>query len=222
MSKGLQFLLLVSLLVVLPATAQTPKPEITVESRVPAPIAERTATHFGRSTRVSLFSNRVVAVSIHSETESYLHRATLEYDEYMVYLQAIHSAASSIGNQPVGSDVESRDSVTELVVYVGPDAPRSFRYSPLASLHLAVDKIDGVMDDLQNRALDTFPGEYEIRSWQPTIGDCVELRQGGEACVIEVGEDETIVLRREDVAMTYTVAKENRAEVILRLIATTP
>jgi len=191
-------------------------------AQAPVPVAERVATHLGRTTRVSLFSNHVVVVSIHSASEDYVHRTTLNPDEYMVYLQTLNRAIGEVGDTPVGSDVETRDSVTVLTVYLGPDAPRVFRYSPLSSLNLAVGKIASAMDDLETRALEALPGEYEIQQWQPEIGDCVELRQGGEACVTAISEDGSIVLMRDDIVMTYTVAKENRAEVILKIIEPSP
>jgi hypothetical protein len=193
-----------------------------VAAQAPAPVAERITTHLGRTTRVSLFSNHVVVVSIRSDTEDFLHRAKLDFDEYMVYLQALERFASEIGNEPVGSDVHSRDSVATLILHIGPESPMVYRYSPLATLDLSVGKIASVMDDLQTRALAAKPGEYELEQWQPAIGDCVELRQGGTACVTAVGEDGTIELMRQGFAMTYTVAVENRAEVILEVLAETP
>ena len=191
-------------------------------AQAPVPVAERVSTHLGRTTRVSLFSNHVIVVSIRSDSEDFVHRTTLNLDEYMVYLQTLNRAIGEVGDTPVGSDVESRDSVTVLTVYLGPDAPRVFRYSPLSSLNLAVGKIASAMDDLENRALEALPGEYEIEQWQPEIGDCVELRQGGEACVTAISEDGSIVLMRDDIVMTYTVARENRAEVILKIIEPAP
>lgn len=191
--------------------------------QTPTPIAERIATQFGRTTRVSLFSNHVVVVTIRSESEDYVHRTTLEYDEYMVYLRSLTQAAADIGDQPVSSDVESRDARSTLVIHVGADAPRVFRYSPLSSLDLAVGRISSIMDDLQARALASLPGEYELRHWSPRVGDCVELRQGGEACVIAIGEDDGVItLRRRDIEMTYSVAKEDRAELILKVIEPPP
>jgi hypothetical protein len=195
---------------------------VSAAAQAPVPVAERVSTHFGRTTRVSLFSNHVVVVSIRSDSEDYVHRTTLNLDEYMVYLQTLNRAIAEVGETPVGSDVESRDSVTVLTVHLGPDAPRVFRYSPLSSLNLAVGKIAAAMDDLENRALEALPGEYEIQQWQPEIGECVELRQGGEACITAISEDGTIVLMRDDIVMTYTVAPENRAEVILKIVEPAP
>jgi len=187
-------------------------------AQVPTPVAERIATQFGRTTRVTLFSNHVAVVAITSETEDYIHQATLNYDEYMVYLQALERSAREIGDDPVTSDVESRDSSTILILHLGPDAPRIIKYSPLASLNLAAGKIASAMDDIQVRTLAALPGEYEITMWQPKVGDCVELRQGGQACVAAVGDDGAIVLTQEETSVSYTVAEENRVEVVLKVI----
>jgi hypothetical protein len=196
---------------ILSATAQTP-----------TPVVERITDHFGRTTRVSLFSNHVVIVAIRSDTEDFIHQATLSFDEYMVYLQALEQCARELGNEPVTSDVQSRDSTTELILHVGPDAPRIIKYSPLASLKLPAGKIASMMDDIQIRALAALPGELEIKQWAPEIGDCVELRRGGEACVTAVGDEGTIVLTQKDSSVSFTIAEENRVEVVLRVIEPEP
>lgn len=206
-------LLVVSLLLALPQA----------NGQAPTPVVERITTHFGRTTHVSLFSNHVVVVAVHSETEDFVHQATLSFDEYMVYLQTIVGAADKIGNEPVTSDVEARDSATKLIINVGPDAPRVLKYSPLASLKLEAARIDSVVDDLENRALSVLPGEYEIKHWEPEIGDCVKLRQGGEACVTAIGDDDgSIVLLQAESSVSYTVPMESRSEVILAIIGPSP
>jgi len=201
-----------SLLLVLP----------TAQAQAPTPVVERITTQFGRTTRVTLFSNHVVVVAVRSESEDFVHQATLDYDEHMVYVQAMEAAAREIGNEPVTSDVESRDSTTELILHVGPDAPRILNYSPLASLRLPAGRIASMMDDLQTRALSALPGEFEIKQWQPVVGDRVELRQGGEAFVTAVDDDGTIVLMQRESSVSSTVAMENRAEVILKIGERTP
>ena len=195
---------------------------LSATAQAPTAVVERITDHFGRTTRVSLFSNHVVIVAIHSDTEDFVHQATLSFDEYMVYLQALEQCAREIGNEPVTSDVESRDSSTELVLHVGPNAPRIIRYSPLASLTLPAGKIAAMMDDIQTRALAALPGELEIKQWAPEIGDCVELRRGGEACVTAIGDEGVIILTQEDSTVSFTLAEENRIEVVLRVIEHPP
>lgn len=195
----------------------------TLPAQAPTPVVERITHQFGRTTRVSLFSNHVVVVSVHSETEDFVHQATLEYNEHMIYLKSLESAAAEIGKEPVTSDVESRDSSTVLILHVGPDAPRIIKYSPLASLNLPTGRIASMMDDISNRALSALPGEFEINQWRPVVGDRVELRQGGEAFVVAVNEDDgTIVLRQPESSVSSTVAMANRAEVISRIIEPAP
>lgn len=191
-------------------------------AEAPTPVVERITTHFGRTTRVSLFSNHVVVVAVHSESEDYVHQATLSFDEYMFYLRALETAAREIGNEPVTSAVQARGSATKLTLHVGPDAPRIISYSPLASLKLPAARIDSMVDDLKNRALAALPGEYEIEHWEPDLDDCVKLRQGGEACVVAINDDGSIVLMQNESSVSYIVARENRAEVILAVIEASP
>lgn len=206
------FVFVTLLFVAIPAT----------QAQAPTPVVERISSQFGRTTRVTLFSNHVVVVAVRSETEDFVHQATLAFDEYMVYLQAMERAAGEVGNEPVASDVESRDAFTELTLHLGPDAPRTVRYSPLASLNLPTAKIASMIDDIQNRALSALPGEFEIKQWQPVVGDCVELRQGGEAFVAAVHDDGTIVLMQPESSVSSIVAMENRSEVILKVLERAP
>lgn len=192
---------------------------LTTEAQVPTPVVERITDHLGRTTRVTLFSNHVVVVAVRSETDDFVHKATLGFSEYMVYLQEMERAAHEIGNEPVTSDIESRDSSTVLILHVGPDAPRIIRYSPLASLDLSAAKITSMIDDIQNRALAALPGEFEINQWQPVVGDRVELRRGGESIVTAVDDDNgTIVLLEPNSSVSSTVAMENRAEIVFKVV----
>lgn len=195
---------------------------LSATAQAPIPVVERTTDHRGRITRVTLFSNHVVIVSIRSDTEDFIHMATLNFDEHMVYLQALEECANEIGHEPITSDIESRDSFTRLVLHVGPNAPRILEYSPLASLNLPTARIASMIDDIENRAMATLPGEFEIKQWVPAIGDRVELRQGGEAHVTAISEDGTILLSQVDGPVSYTVARGDRVNVVLRVIGPTP
>jgi len=195
---------------------------LSATAQAPVPVVERINDHRGRVTRVTLFSNHVVIVSIRSETENFVHQATLNFDEYMVYLQALEKCANEIGREPITSDVESRDSRTRLILHIGPDRPRILAYSPLASLNLPAARIASIIDDIENRAMASLPGEFEIKQWEPALGERVELRQGGEAYVTAIGDDGTIVLSQLDSPVSYTVAKDNRVNVVLRVIEPGP
>ena len=190
---------------------------VVVGAQAPTTVAERITTHLDRINRVSLFSNRTVVVSVRSDADDYVHRVTLESEVYMAYLQQLTEAAGRISDRPVGSGVRSRDSVTTVILNVGPDAPRIIRYSPLSSLDLSLNLVTAIMDDLRALALETIPGAYELSQWKPEIGQRVTLRSGGTAVVIAVEDDESVVLKREDIIITIVVAKENRADIILSL-----
>jgi hypothetical protein len=191
-------------------------------AQAPVPVVERITTRLDRTIRVALFSNHVAVVTIRSPSEDFFHRATLDYDEYMVYLQTIEGLAETIGDHPVSSDVSSGDDSTVLIIHVGGPEPRRIEYSPLASLNLSAARIAAIADDIETRVLETLPGEHEIRHWQPEVGDCVELRLGGEACVAEVGDDGTVVLVERSTSVEITVFPETRVQVIADLIDRSP
>ncbi|HSL17215.1 MAG TPA: hypothetical protein VLB51_04850 [Methylomirabilota bacterium] len=183
-------------------------------AQAPVPVVERIATHMGRTTRVSLFSNRVAVVSVHSEHDDFVRQAILAEGEYMVYLQTLDRLAGEIDDEPVSSDVESRGSRTSLTLHVGPGAPRTLTYSPLAVLDLALGKVAAVMDDIQVRVLATRPGEDAVRQWQPEVGDVVTLIHGTAARVVEIVGDGTLLLVEEETGLMLSVAPEDRASVI--------
>jgi hypothetical protein len=195
---------------------------VSATAQAPIPVVERITDHRERITRVTLFSNHVVIVSIQSDTDNFIHMATLNFDEHMVYLQALEECANELGHEPITSDIESRDSFTRLVLHVGPDAPRILEYSPLASLNLPAARIASMVDDIENRAMAIIPGEFEIKQWEPALGDRVELRQGGEAYVTAISKDGAIVLSQIDGPVSYTVPTDNRVNVVLKVIEPAP
>jgi len=185
-----------------------------LSAQAPVPVAERITTRMDRSTHVVLFSNRVAVVTIRSDSEDFYHRATLDHSEYMLYLQTIEAEARNIGDDPVTSSISTGDDRTVLTIYVGTRAPKVVHYSPLASLNMSTAKIASIMDDIENRVLATLPNEDEVRRWQPQVGDCVELRQGGEACVTEVGDDGTIALVNSETSVATVIPPDERVRIV--------
>ncbi len=191
-------------------------------AQAPLPIVERATTRLDRTIRVALFSNQVAVVTIRSESEDFFHRTTLDSSEYMVYLQAIEGFAEGLGSEPVISDVSSGDDTIVLTVYVGSPAPRVLEYSPVSSLSLPAAKLAAIADDIQARVLAAPPGEAELRRWRPAVGDCVELRHGGEACVTVVADDGTVVLVDAETSIAITIAPEARAQIISAVLGAEP
>lgn len=187
-------------------------------AQAPLPIAERITTRLDRTTHVVLFSNHVAVVTITSGSESFSHRATLDPSEYMVYLQAIETGSRTIGDDPVTSTVSTGDDRTVLMIHVGSRTPKVLQYSPVASLNMSTATIASIMDDIQNRVLAALPNEDKVRRWQPQVGDCVELRRGGEACVTEVGDDGTIVLVDAETSVATAIPPDDRVRIIATVL----
>lgn len=189
-------------------------------AQAPLPVAERSTRHGDAATRVSLFSNRVVAVTIASDgVQSFVRTLTLPEDQYLIYLGILEEAVGELGERPVNSDVStSRDSV-EVTVHLGPDAPRTIGFSPMATVSLPLARILGALDDLEAQVRDSSPSAEELRTWEPRRGDRVELMTGGFARVVEVFEEEgVLVLEHESTYIRQVVPADARDDVILHVV----
>lgn len=195
----------------------------TVAAQAPVPVAERFVTQREQKTRVSLFSNRAVVVSIVKDGErDFLRRITLDEDEYLVYLGALQTDAEDLGKNPIASDVGGADYRVEVTLHIGPDAPRLIRFPSLASVSLPLARIMSVFDDLQQQVFDASPSSEEVRIWEPRKGDRVQLFTGGYAVVAEVWEDGMLVLEHEGVSVREVVSAGNRDRVILHIVDREP
>jgi len=195
----------------------------TASAQAPVPVAERVATQRDQKTRVSIFSNRAVVVSIlKGEEQDFFRRITLDDDEYLVYLSALQTDAEGLGEDPVSSDVGAAEYRVQVTLHVGPDAPRLLRFPSMAAVNLPLSRIMGIFDDLQQQVFDASPSAEEVRIWEPRKGDRVQLFNGSYAVVAEVWDDGMLVLQHEDISIREVVAPDNRDQVILHIVARKP
>jgi hypothetical protein len=188
-------------------------------SQAPVPVAERIVTQRDQKTRVSIFSNRAVVVSVlKGEEQDFLRRITLEEDQYLVYVTALQTNAENLGKNPVSSDVGAADYSVQVTLHIGPDAPRLIRFPSMATVSLQLSRIMGIFDDLQQQVFDASPSAEEVRTWEPHKGDRVQLFNGRFAEVIEVWDDGMLVLEHEDTFVREVVAPDYRDQVILHVV----
>jgi hypothetical protein len=111
----------------------------TAFAQAPVPVAERVITQKDTATRITLFSNRAVVVTIReNEEQEFLRRITLPDDQYLIYLAAFQSNAVELDEKPIKSKIETSTAAVVLVLHVGPDAPRileSFAFRPWPRSH---------------------------------------------------------------------------------------
>jgi hypothetical protein len=192
-------------------------------AQAPIAVAERTVTQRDVATRVSLFSNGAVVVTVRrGEEPDFFRRITLPDDQYMIYLSIIQTNAEELEDEPISSRIDTEDSEVVLSLHVGPSAPRSFRFSPMSGVNLALSKIMGAMDDLQTQVFDTSPSAEALRAWVPHEGDLVELMTGQFATVVEIWDDGMIILRHESTSIRESVVPSVRDQVILRIVERAP
>jgi hypothetical protein len=192
-------------------------------AQAPSPIVERSLTVGGRTVRTSLFDNRVAVVTVTRDGErAFFRHMTLTDAEFIGYLAAVQRDAREIAEAERRPKVESMGGYGSITLHIGPMAPHTVEYSPVAVLDLATARLVAALDDLERRVVWGEPPVTELQHWQPRRGDRVELRAGGTARVIEVREDGSIVLEHEEVAINEIVPPEGRVKVVLRVLEDDP
>lgn len=195
----------------------------TAAAQAPIPVVERVFTEGDVATRVTLFSNRVVVVSISEDgDQGFLRHLTLPPDQYLIYLGILQKAAEELGEKPVTSAVATPRSRIELTLHIGPDAPREIEFSPLATVSLPLAQISGAVNDLEHLVREASPSAEALAGWNPRRGDLVELMTGGLARVAEVLDDGILVLEHEGTYIREFVTPDARDKVILRIVGTDP
>lgn len=192
-------------------------------SQAPAPVAERIVSHGRSTTRISLFSNRTVVVSISENgQQGVLRTLTLPEDQYFIYLGILEKAASELGEEPVSSDVGTSQDRVELMLHIGSAAPRTLEFSPMAVVSLPLSQIAGALNDLETLTLSSSLSAEALRSWQPRRGDRVELLAGGFARVAEVLDEGIVVLEYEVTYIRQIVPAGGLDQVVLRVVEPAP
>ena len=196
---------------------------ITASAQAPVPVVERTVTRREVATRVSLFSNRVVVVTVRrGDEQDFFRRMTLPEDQYMVYLTTFQINANEIGEKPISSQVSTSHAEVVVSLHVGPDAPRIIRFSPMSGVELPLAKIMGALDDLELQVFEASPSAEAMRVWEPKEGDRVELMNGTLATVVEIWDDGLVILEHEQTYVRESVAPHMRDQVILRVLEPEP
>jgi hypothetical protein len=152
----------------------------------PSYIVERVVTVGGETRRISIFRNGVAAVVREKPGEDkHLLRQPLTEVELQVLTQIVEESypdlarLGSPGQSPVEGNVELRL------------APRGretlvVRFPPTGVQAIGAARIGQALDGLEKRM--TSPGgiRQDLREWQPTVGDWLELEDGRIVQVIEV------------------------------------
>ncbi len=191
----------------------------TALGQAPVPVVERTVTQGEVATRVSLFSNRVVVVTMRrGDEQDFIRRITIPNNQYMVYLGTFQTATEELDKQPVTSQVDTSEAEVMITLHIGPDAPRLIRFSPMSIVQLPLGRIQGALDDLQLQVLESSPSAEAMRIWEPAKGDRVELMNGTTATVVEVWEEGLLMLEHDLTYVREAVPPDMRDQVILRVV----
>ncbi len=192
---------------------------VTAWAQAPVPVVERIITQTNVLSRVTLFSNMVVVVTISENgVQGFFRKHHLPQDQYMIYLDILQTNAGELGPNPVASAVNSPHTQTMVTLHIGPDSPRLIRFSPMATVSLPLARIIGALDDLENLVREASPSAEELSTWEPKRGDRVELMNGTFAEVEEVLEDGGLVLEHEETYIREVIAPGTWDLVILHVV----
>lgn len=195
----------------------------TASGQTPVPVVERTVTQGDVATRVSLFSNQVVVVTVRRDgVQDFMRSMTLPDDQYMVYLATFQANAEELDDRPISSRVDTANAEVVLSLHVGPDAPRLIRFSPMSTFRLPLARIIGALDDIQFQAFEASSSAEAMRVWEPRKGDRVELFNGTTATVVEVWDDGLLILEHDQTYVRESISPGVRDQVILRVVETAP
>jgi len=196
---------------------------VSASGQAPTPVVERTVTRGEVATRVSLFSNKVVAVTTrYGEEQVFARRITLPDDQYMVYLTTFEKSAQELDERPVTSQVSTSNAEVVVTLHAGLDRPRSITFSPMSAVKLPLAKIMGALDDLELHVVEASPSTEAMRVWEPQKGDRVELLNGSFATVVEVWEDGLLILEHDQTYVRESVLPGMRDQFILRVVEREP
>jgi hypothetical protein len=190
-----------------------------IPAQVPIPIVERITTQGDVTTRVSVFSDRTVVVSIRENgVQGFIRLLNIPEESYLVYLTSLQTNAGELEERPIASDIDTSNSVVELTLHIGPDTPKTLRFSPMATVSLPLSKIMGAVNDLEQQVRESSPSAFELRSWKPKKGDRVQLMDDTYARVVEVWEDGLVVLEYEETYIREMVPPDRYDDVILHVV----
>ena len=209
----------VATVIMAPAGSPAPTPTPAPVLHAPAPVVERFVKVAGRSSRLSLFDNREVVVSIHGTDGSIeLRRRKLSEHEYVGYVGAITSNLGAVKEAAGDADLFSEGGTGRIIIYRSGHSPLVITYSPLQAPNLAIGRLIAVLDDLEKSVLGSNPSFDALERWVPRVGDRVEMINGQTATVTEVHPKGVIVVTYDQVAMSEVIPKAQRPKRIAHIL----
>ncbi len=172
----------------------------------PSALAERVVRDAYGTTRVTLFANRMVVVSVRPRGEGGVVRRRLLNEETMsVYRTLLREMEPALrkevaaGNVPAGTD-------GSLVLRLPGRRPLEVSFDPRKIPGLALGRVLSALDDLQAQVLEGPRENEDVARWKPAVGDRVELWGGGTAVVTDIPQEDVVVLEHEDSPVIESIA----------------
>jgi len=178
------------------------------EGGVPGVLVERIVREDAGQTRITLFDNRVVVVSVRpKEGVPEFRERLLPEGTWSVYRAFFAEEVPRLRKEIAEGIVPPGDGGTLRLAVPG-QAELVVRFSTRRVPGLALGRILATLDDLQKQLLESPRENLDVVRWQPREGDRVELWDGSTAVVSDVRKDGTVVLEHEDSPLIEAMARE--------------
>jgi len=187
--------------------------------RAPEIILERWQVINDTTTRTTLFDNQVAVVTVREQdVPIFFLKTTLNDGDFSGYAVTAIRDIEALENSDRFTAPQDGDLNCVLRYMTASGEIRRIRYSPIFVSDLQVSRLLATLDAIETVVRETLPGEELLKSWQPRVGDVVELRSGGLARVNDVREEGFIELEHLDVGIVEFVGPLMRARTILRVV----
>lgn len=166
-----------------PAAGPTTTPAV---ASAPEVVVERIVEVPGRTTRLTLFDNRIAVVSRREVRSHVLRRRLLTPSEHQGYRLTLTREAPLVAAGEVVAPGPAEPSRAVLRLRTGLSQPRTISYSLLAVQPLPLGRLLRALDALEAEVLATPPAQVELATWRPRVGDRLELAGGARGTIIRI------------------------------------
>ena len=169
----------------------------------PSALVERGVRSAQGTTRVTVFSNRVVVAAVRR-----VRRRLLDEETMSVYTALIGQMEPALrrelaeGNVPAGRG-------GSLTLRLPGRPPLEVSFDPRKVPGLALGRVLAALDDLQSKVLEGPRENEAVARWKPKVGDRVELWGGGTAVVTDIPQPDVVVLQHEESPVIESIAVRN-------------
>ncbi len=184
----------------------------------PEVVVERIVQVTGRTTRLTLFDNRIAVVSRREGRSHVLRRRLLTPAEHQGYRVTLAREMPLVVEDEVAAPEPGDPTRGVLRLGGSGTGPRTVVYSVLAVQPLPLARLLRALDGLESEVLATPPAQVELAAWRPRVGDRLELAGGTRGTIIRITDSGSLVVEHDRTHIREVIPPGGWVTVIHRLL----